>query len=88
MASYLSNIFGCFSESSSESKGYICDGNVCVLSKPKEKSGKISSSTNKRKQSLRISFSCLSAKWCSHHCSQYKAHASASHQQAPGSGTC
>ncbi|CAL0317470.1 unnamed protein product [Lupinus luteus] len=64
MAMYLSNIFGCFSESSPESKRYICDGTVCVLKKPKENLHKRSSSTsNKEKQSHGISFAyCLPAK--------------------------
>ncbi|RYR45455.1 hypothetical protein S245_022559 [Arachis hypogaea] len=71
MALYISNLFGCFSESSSsESKRYKCDGNVCVLRNPKEEisSTKRSSSSINRniKPSKRnfwtSSFSLLSPK--------------------------
>ncbi|RDX67288.1 hypothetical protein CR513_53856, partial [Mucuna pruriens] len=64
MAAYLSNMFGCFSEGSSESRRYICDGDVCVLKRPKENLGKrqILSNSTKLKQSLRVKCSLLSAK--------------------------
>ncbi|BAT80704.1 hypothetical protein LR48_Vigan07g023400 [Vigna angularis] len=58
MALYLSNLFGCFSECSTESKRYICDGNVCVLKNPKENLAnrqKLADS-NTRKQNLPSSF--------------------------------
>ncbi|KAJ1389554.1 hypothetical protein SESBI_38171 [Sesbania bispinosa] len=71
MALYLSNIFGCFSDSESsppQSKRYICDDNVCILRSTKENLGngrKKASTKNikpKPKQSLRTSFARLSAK--------------------------
>ncbi|PON51480.1 hypothetical protein PanWU01x14_215620 [Parasponia andersonii] len=58
----LSNIFSCFSESSDspESKRYICNGDVCVLRKPK--GNVMKTSKHKRKQSFGISLNLLSMK--------------------------
>ncbi|KAI4308000.1 hypothetical protein L6164_031120 [Bauhinia variegata] len=60
----LSNVFGCFSESSSESKRCICDGDVCVLRIQKETPGKKSNNT-KQKQSFRMSIAHLSRRMSS-----------------------
>ncbi|KAL6284004.1 hypothetical protein ACE6H2_014933 [Prunus campanulata] len=60
----LSNILSCFSEASSQtqSKRYICDGDVCVLRNQKQLRG-TKSTKNKRGHSLmRISFARLSMK--------------------------
>lgn len=60
MALYLSNIFGCFSESSSpQSKRYECNGDVCVLRNPKENINKKASNTNNKQKQ----FSRFSIKW-------------------------
>ncbi|KAI4306104.1 hypothetical protein L6164_029412 [Bauhinia variegata] len=58
---YLSNILGCFSgSSSSESKRYVCNGNVCVLRNQKEIIAEKKSKSERRKQSFGISSAYLS----------------------------
>ncbi|CAJ2633960.1 unnamed protein product [Trifolium pratense] len=61
MALHLSNIFGCFSESSPQSKRYTCNGDVCVLRKT-SKEENLDKKSPKQKQSPRISFSRFSIK--------------------------
>ncbi|KAH0986974.1 hypothetical protein GBA52_014151 [Prunus armeniaca] len=59
----LSNILSCFSEApQTQSKRYICDGDVCVLRNQKQLRGTKSTKNKRRHSLMKISFARLSMK--------------------------